>query len=98
MKKILTLVLSLGLITAAFAQDGHQGYNSKTSSVNPSYGNAYDQKMDGYKKGYTASYSNLQIRKHRLNERTKEFKTRRFESRKFFPVVRHSRVIKPCVK
>jgi len=60
MKKIFTLIFSLGLLTAAFAQGGHrhQDYNSSNSSGNQS-GYQGDQKKYGNGQGYQASpYSN----------------------------------------
>jgi len=60
MKKIFTLIFSLGLLTAAFAQGGHrhQDYNSSNSSGNQSWYQG-DQKKYGNGQGYQASpYSN----------------------------------------
>jgi hypothetical protein len=60
MKKIFTLIFSLGLLTAAFAQGGHrhQDYNSSNISGNQSWSRG-DQKKQGNDPGYQASpYSN----------------------------------------
>jgi len=60
MKKIFTLIFSLGLLTAAFAQGGHhrQDYNSTNSSGNQSWYPG-DQKKYGNDQGYQAApYSN----------------------------------------
>jgi hypothetical protein len=60
MKKIFTLIFSLGLLTAAFAQGGHrhQDHNSSNNSGNQSWSRG-DQKKYANDQGYQASpYSN----------------------------------------
>lgn len=44
MKKIFTLIVSLGLLTAAFAQDGKHSSNSTPNHYNQSYKNQGDNK------------------------------------------------------
>ena len=56
MKKIFTLIFSMGLLTAAFAQDGHRRDNNRADGVvNPSYGNKSDNKDRGAGKSYATT-------------------------------------------
>jgi hypothetical protein len=53
MKKIFTLIFSMGLLTAAFAQDGHRRDNNRDNgSANPSYGYQSDNHDRATNKSY----------------------------------------------
>ncbi|MFI5188184.1 MAG: hypothetical protein ACHQF0_15740 [Chitinophagales bacterium] len=71
MKKIFTLIFSLGLLTTAFAQGGHRHPDSNS---NNSWGNQssyqHDQQKNGNNQGYQAApYSNSDNWNYQSNNR-----------------------------
>lgn len=71
MKKIFTLIFSLGLITAAFAQGGsrHQEYKSGTSTINQSWNKGGQQKYDRDKVYQASPYSKSDKGNYKVNDR-----------------------------
>lgn len=59
MKKIFTLIFSMGLLTAAFAQDGHRHDDNRDNGiVNPSYGYQGDHDRGTNKSYRTTPFMN----------------------------------------
>ena len=74
MKKIFTLIFSLGLLTAAFAQGGHRQreYNSSHGSGNQTTYQGDHQKYGTYQGQQTMPYSNSDNWNYQSNDRTNE--------------------------
>jgi hypothetical protein len=74
MKKIFTLIFSLGLLTAAFAQGGHRhrDYNSNNGSGNQSWYQGNQQKYGNDQRYQTTPYSNSDNWTYQSNDRRNE--------------------------
>jgi len=71
MKKIFTLIFSLGLLTAAFAQGGHRNrdYNSNSSSGNQSWVQGDQKQYGNDQERKIIPYSNSDDWKYQPNDR-----------------------------